>query len=611
MARNSTNRSLFEEFLKIRIKGKPGKEADAGIAVKGNTLVDVLEKASDAGKLVDYSEFQQFRTIGTDRNEQYRVYDEMAYDSVVSTALELYSDDATQYNSKGQIIWVESEDPQIAQFANRLIDNLQLNENMWSYAYNLVKYGDVYLELFRDDEIQEDPLVKTLDHTDLDVVKNKKGSVLEEYIELVPNPARLFDLSNRGKTVGFVEVNLADNSDGTPQFKNYMYNMNDTNIKVYDPKKFVHIMLNPDTDRFPEKLSLTFDGKNNKVNDSDPDSVQAKVEQVTINYNVKRGKSILHDQYKLYRELQLMEDALLLNRVTRSSIIRLLQIEIGDMPPSQAEQLLHRYKNLIEQKNYLDKDASYFTSSANPGPIDNVLYIPTRDGKGAISMSNLGGDVDVKAITDVDYFKNKYYAGYKIPRQFLGETDEGGGFSGGTSLTKLDARYARTIKRVQNALIAGVTTLINIFAISKDLSEYVNNFTVKMVSPATTEDAERDETLNTRIDIVSKFMELIPEGMVDDLTMKDIIVTFMSEYLSEPDVAEKIDEDQTVEKAKEDINMEFNATGGGPMGGNDIDIDMGGEPRGMNEPSGFGNEGGMNEPMVDTEEPEFDFGEEL
>lgn len=611
MARNSTKRSFFEEFLKIRIKGKPGKESDAGIAVKGNTLVDVLEKASDAGKLVDYSEFQQFRTIGTDRNEQYRVYDEMAYDSVVSTALELYSDDATQYNSKGQIIWVESEDPQIAQFANRLIDNLQLNENMWSYAYNLVKYGDVYLELFRDDEIQEDPLVKTLDHTDLDVVKNKKGSVLEEYIELVPNPARLFDLSNRGKTVGFVEVNLADNSDGTPQFKNYMYNMNDTNIKVYDPKKFVHIMLNPDTDRFPEKLSLTFDGKNNKVNDSDPDSVQAKVEQITINYNVKRGKSILHDQYKLYRELQLMEDALLLNRVTRSSIIRLLQIEIGDMPPSQAEQLLHRYKNLIEQKNYLDKDASYFTSSANPGPIDNVLYIPTRDGKGAISMSNLGGDVDVKAITDVDYFKNKYYAGYKIPRQFLGETDEGGGFSGGTSLTKLDARYARTIKRVQNALIAGVTTLINIFAISKDLSEYVNNFTVKMVSPATTEDAERDETLNNRIDIVSKFMELIPEGMVDDLTMKDILVTFMSEYLSEPDVAEKIDEDQTVEKAKEDINMEFNATGGGPMGGNDIDIDMGGEPRGMSEPSGFGNEGGMNEPMVDTEEPEFDFGEEF
>ena len=124
MANNGTKKGLFEDFLKIRIKGKPGKESDAGIAVKGNTLVDVLEKASDAGKLMDYSEFNQFRTLGTDRNEQYRVYDEMAYDSVVSTALELYADDATQYNQKGQIVWVESEDPQIAQFANRLIEYL-------------------------------------------------------------------------------------------------------------------------------------------------------------------------------------------------------------------------------------------------------------------------------------------------------------------------------------------------------------------------------------------------------------------------------------------------------------------------------------------------------
>lgn len=602
---NDKRKSFLEDFLKIRIKGKPGKESDAGIATKGNTLVDVLEKASEAGKIVDISEFQQFRTLGTDRNEQYRMYDEMAYDSVVSAALELYSDDATQYNSKGQIVWVESEDPTIAQFANRLIDNLQINEHIWSYAYNLVKYGDVYLQLFKDDEIQKDPLIQRLDHTDVDTVTNRKGSVLEEYIELVPNPARLFDLSNRGKTVGFVEVQLADNSDGSAVFKNYMYNMNDTNIKVYEPKKFVHIMLNPDTDRFPEKLSLTFDGN---VTGEDPDSAQAKLDQVVVNYNVKRGKSILHDQYKTYRELQLMEDALLLNRVTRSSIIRLLQIEIGDMPSNQAEQLLHRYKNLIEQKNYMDKDAGSFTSAANPGPIDNVLYIPTRDGKGAVSMSNLGGDVDVKAITDVDYFKNKYYAGYKIPRQFLGETDEGGGFSGGTSLTKLDARYARTIKRIQNAIISGLTTLINIFALNRELPEYVNNFTVKMVSPATTEDAERDETLNNRIDIVSRFMELIPEGMASDETLKDILITFMSEYLSEPDVAGKLDEDDTLEKNKEDVDMDFGVSGGGPRGGNDIDIDLGGGTSShIAEPTGSA-ENNLNDTMAD-EEPEFDFGD--
>lgn len=571
---NMTNKEqqiFLEDLLKIRIKGKPGKESAIGIASKNNTLPSELEDVVDAGNFVDTTAFQQFRTLGSDRNEQYRMYDEMSTDSIIAAALELYSDDATQYNTKGQIIWVESEDPTIAQWGNRLIDNLQLNDNAWSYVYCLVKYGEVYLQLFKDDEIDDDPLSKRLGYTDIDIMKNRKGSVLEEYIEKVPNPARLFDLSSRGKTVGFVEVELYDNEDDSSLLRSYMYNTEDQNIKIYDPKKFVHIMLSPNTERFPEKLSLTFE---NRIK-SDTDASKAMTVKT---YDVKRGKSILYDLYKIYREIQLMEDSLLLNRVTRSSIIRFLQIEIGDMPEDKATMVLHRYKRLIEQKNFLDKDQGKFTSAANPGPIDNVLYIPTREGKGAVSMSNLGGDVDVKAITDVDYFKNKLYGGLKIPRQFLGETDEGGGFSGGTSLTKLDARYARTIKRIQNALITGVTTLLNLFALDRGQTDYINNFTVKMLSPSTTEDAERDETLDTRINIVDRLLTLIPDEIVHPETKKDMLVYYMSNYLSETEVAQMLEDDTTLDEVPkedlDDIDMSTNLPSGGGMRSNDIDIDM-------------------------------------
>ena len=602
------NKKFFEDFLKIRIKGKPGKETSIGIASKNKTLSTELEGAIDSGSFVDTTAFNQFRTLGTDRNEQYRMYDEMGLDSIISAALELYTDDATQYNNKGQIIWVESEDPQIAQFGNRLLDNLQISDKIWSIAYCLVKYGEVYLELFKDDEIDDEPVIKTLDHSGIDVVKNRKGSELEEYIEKVPNPARLFDLSNKGKTVGFVEVELNDNEDESSLLKSYMYDFNDNNIKVYEPTKFVHIMLNADTDRFPEKLSLTFE---NKIT-SDTDDKQAMVVKT---YDVKRGKSILHDLYKIFREIQLMEDALLLNRVTRSSIIRFLQIEIGDMSENQATQILHRYKKLIEQKNYLDKDSGSFTSAATPGPIDNVLYIPTRDGKGAVSMSNLGGDVDVKSIADVDFFKNKLYGGLKIPRQFLGETEEGGGFSGGTSLTKLDARYARTIKRIQNALVSGITTLINLFALGKGLSNYINNFTVKMTSPATTEDAERDEILSNRLEIVDRLMGIIPEDMIDPKTRKNILVMLMSEYLSEPEIADEITNDTTLDEMPEEEldTLDMDSEGGGAGfsgGGSDIDIDIGGGPsRDLGGTSGMETDNGGTEEISSSEDTEFDFGD--
>lgn len=602
MANNNNGRkSFFEDFLKIRVKGKPGKESEIGIASPKNTLVSELDSLSDLGQFVNTSEFQSFRTLGSDRNEQYRMYDEMANDSIIASALELYADDATQYNAKGQVIWAESEDPNAAQFANRLLEVLQIQDNAWSHIYNLVKYGDVYVQLFRDDELNDDPLTKNINKTNVDTVKNRNGAILEEYVEMVPNPAEMFDLSSRGKTVGYVGVTLYDNTDQQTVFQQYQYNINDNNIKVYEPNKFVHFMLNTATDRFPEKMTLNFGGGSSEK------------DIITSTYNVKRGKSILQDIYKIYREIQLMEDSLLLNRVTRSSIIRLLQIEVGDMPQQNVKLLLERFKRLIEQKNYLDKDGGgRFSSAATPGPIDNVLYIPTHDGKGAVSMSNLGGDVDVKSITDVDYFKNKLYGGLKIPKQFLGDTDDAAGFSGGTSLTKLDSRYARTIKRIQNAYITGITTLINLYALDRGWSSYINNFTIRMVSPATTEDAERDETLSTKIDIADRYLGLIPEDMIKPQTRKEMLVFLVSNYLSEPELAQMLEEDTLLNElnAEEEENLDMTSNGEGGRGpsGPSFDMDFGG-PGGESElggPEDFGSEPSGGEEMDLGGEPELD-----
>lgn len=604
MDRKSRARILFEDVLGIRIKPKPSKFSSVPIEQPGDTLGDtLLDKDLDGANIVDISQLNEFRTMSSDRETQYRIYDEMALDSVIASALEMYADDATQYNSKGQIIWAESEDQDISSFANRLIDILNLNQNAWSHIYSMVKYGDLYLETFRDDETDEDPLLqKDLSYSDIKIQEHKNGSIMEEYIEAVPNPAELFDLTKRGKTVGFIKVPTNDTNSIEPKY-NYQFVQEGTETIVLPPDKYVHIPLTNNTDRFPETVTISFS-----------DGETTEVDSKSYKYNVIRGKSILHDIYKVYRELKLMEDALLLNRVTRSSIIRIMQIEVGDMPKSQARELIKRVKTLVEQKNYMDKNDGTYQSMASPGPIDNVIYVPTHNGKGSISASNLGGDVDVRSIVDIDYFKNKLYGGLKIPKQFLGDDMEGSGLSAGTSLTKLDSRYARTIKRIQNAYISGITTLINLFAISKGLNDHVNNFTVKMVSPSTVEDSERDEVMDNRMNMVGTFLDLIGDDtMFNSETKKSVLLYFINNFLNEPDIAEILEEDKTVEEDQEgsdesdmggDFSTDFDSGGSSDFDdfGGDLDTELDTDTQQAND---------IETPEITDDEDFGDFSEEF
>lgn len=560
---DSFRKSLNENF-KVRIKPNTEAQDNISIARKGKDLVSILSDEIEHGNLLDIASINEFRTLSDVREQQYRVYDEMKEDSVISAALELYADDATQYNRDGSIIWVDSDsdNPDIAKFGNRIIDMLGLNANAWSHIYCLCLYGDIYLETFSDDSREESQSRKD-SHGNVDLVKRPIGYKLEEYIEMYSNPCELYDITEKGKTVGFIKVNKDDITNDNIIGTNVYQLQNINKQSVYDPKKFIHISLYNNTDRYPERLILP--GIDSKTG-----------EQTQYEFKIRRGKSILHDVYKIYQELKLMEDSILLNRVTRSSIIRLLQVEVGDSTKSQITNIMKRLKQMIEQRTMLNKNEGTFKNQASPGPIDNIIYVPTRNGKGTVSMSNIGGDVDIKSIADIDYFSNKLYGGLKIPKQFLGQNMEGSGLSSGTSLTKLDARYARTIKRIQNAYIQGITTLINIFALDKGLDDYVNNFTVKMVSPSTIEDSERDDTMSNRMSLISDFIELLGDQYSDETTKK-VFEYFVDTYLSDNELSEILKDDKKVpDENPSDSNGDSDEAGfGSAEGGGDFGDDLG------------------------------------
>lgn len=529
-------RRLLDSYHRIKVDSAPSQIDELSIKSHKDDLVSQLESSTFGTSSI--SQLNEFRTISGDRETQYNIFDEMATDSVIAAALELYADDATAYDEQGRIIWVESDDENIAKAGNRLLNILEIPKRAWKHIYQACKYGDYYLMLYRKGEDDGTDVVAQYTGNTVKVINDKveykgKESIFpyEEYVEDLYDPATIFDLRKRGKTAGYVRVtkNYNDNTIYSMTNVSRIYTLKD--VEVFRSDRIIHIMISENMTRNPETITLRLD------------------DETSTTYDVARGKSILYDVYPVQRELQLLEDALLLNRLTRSALIRLLEIEVGDMPKREANAFLRRIKNLIEQHISMDKNENTYKSYNSPGPIDNVIYIPVRNGKGSVSVNNLGGDVNVRDISDIDYFYNKRAGALKIPRQYLGgEAD--GGLSAGQSLTQVSIRYARTIKRIQISYIRAITTMLNLFFIDKGL-DYVNKFTVRMTSPSTQEDLDRANLVSNNIDLVSSIMSLL-ESLEGD-TQKEILEYLITNIMKMPEISEIIAKDTT---SSEDIQID-------------------------------------------------------
>jgi hypothetical protein len=375
------------------------------------------------------------------------------------------------------------------------------------------------------------------------------------YVELVDDPGTMFELTKFGKTYGYISVpNVETGSDftsayssvsGTSVSGSYNFRMKSTDVKVFQADDFVHACLEDNFTRFPETVELFVGSDDNEK---------------TQSYSVRRGKSLLYDSYKIWREKALLENAALLNRITRSSIVRKVGVEVGDMPKEQVQQVLRRVKDMMEQKSAINI-GNGMSEYNNPGPIENNIYFATHGGQGNITVEAVGGDVEVKNLADLDWWNNKFYSSYGIPKQYFGWTDDGAGFNGGTSLTILSSVYAKGVKRVQNAMIQALTDAVNLFLLNKGLKSYLNNFTLKMKAPVTQEEIDYRAELTNKINAISSV-----QGLFTDIEDKPrrlrILKTLLSALNYGDELNTEIDaEIKALEEAAAEAEIEEGAEG--------------------------------------------------
>lgn len=564
-------------------KAVPAPEKNIGVDTDSE-LLDSIVTAGTSSQL-DISALESFLNVSRGRNAVYNLLDSMGEDSQISAVLESYAEDATEYNANGQIVWVESDDENVAQFVQYLLDTMNVDKHIYGWAYSLCKYGDLYLRLFRESDY-EDPIFgnndtkKRLDEAvggekldeSVKVVAHSKNDRYSHYVEKVANPASMFELTKHGKTYGYIKADsgAVPTINEVTQQQWYQYKFQQTDVEVYSPCDYVHAYLEDDSGRTVEEVNIS-------VNKDD--------ENKEYTYQVKRGQSILYNVFKIWRELMLLENSVLLNRVTKSSILRVIGVQVGDMPKEQVGPHLTNIKSLIEQKTAINTGSS-MSEYNNPGPVENCIYIPMRGEQGAITAQQIGGDVDVKSLADLEYFRDKMFGALRAQKQYFGFSDDAAGFNGGSSIAQNSIRYARTIKRIQMSLIQAITDAVNLMLIDKGLDNYVNRFTIKMLPPMTQAEVDRQDTIRQQMGVIQDVMNLVSD--IDNQSIKlQILKTLLSTVITEPTVMQLIQEqidvlEQEGEKAPtEEENVPHDDFGGVGIG---RDLEREEEPAPTEEP---------------------------
>ena len=155
MATNNKDEVIIqdEKSYNKEIKSVPKPEVGIGIDTKDVFFDNII--AQGIASSIDITKINAFSQTAQSREEVYQMLDTMCDDSLLSAVLETFAADATETNDYGQIIWCESADANVSAMVNFLLDTMRVDKHMYKWVYQLCKYGDLYLRLYRQSELKD------------------------------------------------------------------------------------------------------------------------------------------------------------------------------------------------------------------------------------------------------------------------------------------------------------------------------------------------------------------------------------------------------------------------------------------------------------------------
>ena len=215
------------------------------------------------------------------------------------------------------------------------------------------------------------------------------------------------------------------------------------------------------------------------------------------------GKSQIEGTRKIWKQLSLMEDAMMIHRIMRAPEKRVFKLDIGNIPPSEVENFMQKTISKMKRAPVVDETTGDYNLKYNMQNITEDFFLPVRGGDSGTSIDSLPG-LTYEATEDIEYLKNKLLASLRIPKAFLGFEDQIGSKA---TLAAEDVRFARTIERIQRITISELTKIgiVHLFAQGYQDSDLIN-FELELTSPSTIYEQEKIELWNNKTSLAESML---------------------------------------------------------------------------------------------------------
>ena len=398
---------------------------------------------------------------------------------------------------------------------------MHMPNNVGGYRQNPV-YNAGRLELFSDYEAMDlDPiLASALDiYSDESTMKNENGDILdirsdnEQVREVLHN--LFYDVIN-------IEFNL------WPWIRS-MNKYGDFFLKLDIAEKYGVVGVeplspyavsreegvNPD---LPHEVTFNVDDGNkttsyNKNQNTLKNYEVAHFRMLTDSNFLPYGKSMIEAARKIWKQLTLMEDAMLIHRIMRAPEKRIFKIDIGNIPPAEVDNYMQQLINKMKKTPYIDQNSGEYNLKFNMMNMMEDFYLPVRGGDSGTQIESLSG-MEYNAIDDVEYLRNKMMAALRIPKAFLGYEE---GVEGKATLAQEDVRFARTIERIQRIVLSELTkiAIVHLYTQGFDKEDLVG-FELNLTNPSIVYEQEKVALWSEKISLAEsmKGTKLISEDWI-------------------------------------------------------------------------------------------------
>ena len=219
------------------------------------------------------------------------------------------------------------------------------------------------------------------------------------------------------------------------------------------------------------------------------------------------GTSVLEPARRIWRQLTLLEDAMMAYRIVRSPERRVFYIDVGSIPPQDVEQYMQKAMTQMKRNQVVDNQTGRVDLRYNPLSVEEDYFIPVRGGTSGTKIEPLAGGKYTGDIDDVKYLRDKLFSALKIPSSYLASDTESAQ-EDKTTLAQKDIRFARTVQRLQRSVITELEKvgIIHLYTLGYRDEDLVS-FKLSLNNPSKISEMQELEHWKTKFDIASSATE--------------------------------------------------------------------------------------------------------